>query len=309
MRIALGMCLRLAVPVATLALGLTGTPHPRGRGTKRDSVSSQQLGFFEPLPVNREDGRRVVLENYVSDQHGPVEFQDAWNRQKQLLHQHIHRRQHRPDADSFLPDETTVDPATCGCDHILFLEHTPIHTLGTASDERYLRTASSSSSSSTTLRNIPTIRMDRGGEVTYHGPGQLVVYPVLDLRHYRMDIHWYMRALEQAVLQACGALEDGGAKGRLSHATRQDDTTGVWIDDHKVAAMGIKCSRWITQHGLAVNVEEGCLGGFQHIVPCGLEGRKVGCLNQFLEQPITVQEFVPVMKEALEQVFGITLVE
>ena len=112
-----------------------------------------------------------------------------------------------------------------------------------------------------------------------------------------------MRALEEVVLVACRKLP-------LSHsATRQDDTTGIWINNHKIAAMGIKCSRWITQHGLAVNVEEVSLSGFKEIVPCGLEGRKVGCLNQFLDQPVKVRDFALLLREALEEVFCIQLVD
>jgi lipoyl(octanoyl) transferase len=89
---------------------------------------------------------------------------------------------------------------------------------------------------------------------------------------------------------------------------RQDDVTGVWVDNHKVAAVGIKCRKWITMHGLAVNVEERSLTNFDGIVPCGLEGRQVGCINQFLEEPITVPEFALLMKDALEEVFQIELV-
>jgi len=139
--------------------------------------------------------------------------------------------------------------------------------------------------------------------VTYHGPGQLVVYPVIDLRQYRQDIHWYMRALEESVLvalKACGV-----------EATRQDDTTGIWIDNHKVAAIGVKCRKWITMHGLAVNIESSSLDNFQGIVPCGLEGRRVGCVNQFLARsnrdPITVSEFAKYMKIALEEVFEVEM--
>jgi len=129
-----------------------------------------------------------------------------------------------------------------------------------------------------------------------------VVYPVLDLRHYRQDIHWYMRALEESILlalQACGI-----------EAERQEDTTGIWIDNHKVAALGVKCRRWITMHGFAVNVETTSLDNFEGIVPCGLEGRKVGCINQFLpagQDPLTVAEFSRYLKVALEKVFQIEM--
>ena len=145
--------------------------------------------------------------------------------------------------------------------------------------------------------------MDRGGEVTYHGPGQLTVYPILDLRHYKQDIHWYVRALEEVVilaLQECGL-----------NAVREPDVTGVWVDQHKVAAVGVKCKRWITQHGFAVNVTPESLGNFDGIVPCGLEGRRVGCVNDFLPegQAVTVQQMAVYVRSAFEEVFRVELVE
>ena len=134
-----------------------------------------------------------------------------------------------------------------------------------------------------------------------HTIGQLTVYPVLDLRGYKQDIHWYMRALEEAILIA---LEKCG----LDRAERQEDVTGVWVDNCKVAACGVKVRKWVTMHGLAVNVEETSLENFDGIVPCGLDGRKVGCINQFIDKPITVTEFADIMKESLEEVFRIELV-
>lgn len=195
------------------------------------------------------------------------------------------------------------------------LEHTPVYTLGTASKVEYILDHSSSSSSHNdnnnnnyNNHNIPVHRIRRGGEVTYHGPGQLTVYPILDLRNYRTDIHWYMRALEQVLLVALHS-----APLNLYDATRDADTTGVWMQGHKVAAVGVHARRWITQHGLAINVEHESLAGFQHIVPCGIEGRPVGCVNQFLEQqgkpPITVADMAVLVKQAFEQVFAVKLVE
>jgi lipoyl(octanoyl) transferase len=114
-----------------------------------------------------------------------------------------------------------------------------------------------------------------------------------------------MRALEECVLKALEAC------GVQQEVMRQQDTTGIWIDNHKVAAIGVKCRKWITMHGLAVNIEQCSLDNFEGIVPCGLEGRKVGCVNQFLlasgREPLTVREFSKYMKDALEEVFQIEL--
>ena len=161
---------------------------------------------------------------------------------------------------------------------------------------------------------MEVIRTERGGEVTYHGPGQLTVYPVLDLRGYRRDVHWYMRALEEAALLA---LEYSGVRG----ATRESDVTGVWISGEKVAAVGVRCRRWVTTHGLAVNVEGISLSNFDGIVPCGLVGRDVTCVDRHVgrrrtpeeggeeDGAVTVEQFAVHMCRALEEVFQIELVK
>ena len=146
------------------------------------------------------------------------------------------------------------------------------------------------------------VRIERGGEVTYHGPGQLVVYPILDLWGYKQDIHWYVRALEEAILTA---LDMAGVKG----AVREDDVTGIWIGGNKVAALGVKVRRWATMHGLAVNVDKRSLDNFDGIVPCGLVGRDVTCINDHLDDPLSVEEFAPYMRKALEAVFEVQIIE
>ena len=119
----------------------------------------------------------------------------------------------------------------------------------------------------------PLHRIDRGGEVTHHRPGQLVAYPVLDLRRHQTDLHWYMRQLEQVLIDVLAQL---GLNGQ-----RLPGLTGLWLDNRKVAAIGVGCRRWITQHGLALNVS--CdLAGFDQVTPCGLKGRAVGRLSDWL---------------------------
>lgn len=289
--IALSVCIiaLLLFVLETTGLVVTTTKGiSQSRRTTPLWLAPQQLGSFEELVSlqDHQEDRRVALHDWSSSD--TVPFVTAWEHQKTLVDAHLERLSAETEASQFiLPD--TPDQ---GVDSILFLQHDPVYTLGTASDPSFIRSE----------RNVPVVRMDRGGEVTYHGPGQLVVYPILDLRGYNQDIHWYMRALEEAVLRA---LDSVG----LPHASRQDDVTGVWLNDKKVAAVGIKARRWITMHGLAVNVEETSLEHFQGIVPCGLEGRKVGCLNEFLDQPLSVAEFAHHMKEALEHVFRVRLVQ
>lgn len=151
-------------------------------------------------------------------------------------------------------------------DVVLMLEHPPVYTLGQGSSLEFLKFAP----------DDPTRtlwRVERGGEVTYHCPGQVVVYPILNLAFYQKDLHWYLRQLEEVIIQALAGF---GLKG-----DRIPGLTGVWVEGYKVAAIGIKVSRWITMHGFAVNV---CpdLEGFRAIVPCGIGDRPVGSLAQFL---------------------------
>ena len=139
-------------------------------------------------------------------------------------------------------------------------------------------------------------RVERGGEVTYHCPGQLVGYPILNLHRHRLDLHWYLRALEEVLIQTLAVF---GLPG-----DRIEGLTGVWLEGRKVAAIGIKVSRWITMHGFALNV---CpdLSGFEKIVPCGIAGKPVGSLAEFLPD-IRLAAVQKVLVEQFEQVFQLT---
>jgi lipoyl(octanoyl) transferase len=148
---------------------------------------------------------------------------------------------------------------------LLLVEHPPCYTLGRGGSDQFLRFDPAQPPA-------PLWRLDRGGEVTHHLPGQLVAYPVLDLNHHRCDLHWYLRQLEGVVLDLL--LEFGLA------AERVEGLTGVWLGGKKIAAIGVSARRWITQHGIALNVN--CdLAGFELIKPCGLE-LPVGALHQWL---------------------------
>ena len=151
-------------------------------------------------------------------------------------------------------------------DLLILLEHPPVYTLGQGSSLEFLKF--NPAEAAHLLR-----RTERGGEVTYHCPGQLVGYPILNLRHHRLDLHWYLRQLEAVLIQVLALY---GLKGE-----RIAGMTGVWVEGRKLAAIGIKVSRWITMHGFALNV---CpdLRGFEQIVPCGLAGKSVGSMAEFL---------------------------
>lgn len=143
-----------------------------------------------------------------------------------------------------------------GPDVLLLLEHPPVYTLGRGADVRFLGESADGP--------IPVVRAGRGGQVTYHGPGQLVGYPILDLRGHRQDVHWYVRQLEQVLIDALAIL--GIASGRVS------GLTGVWIDGRrKIASIGIGIRRWVAWHGFALNVGHD-LAPFDAITPCGIAG-------------------------------------
>lgn len=138
-------------------------------------------------------------------------------------------------------------------------------------------------------RGVTVAETDRGGDITYHGPGQLVVYPIVDLNHLRLGLHDYMRLLESAVIECC-------AKYGVS-AERDAGATGVWVDGSKVCAMGVRVRRWVTMHGLAINVTTN-LDHFDLIVPCGLVGRSVTSLSRLLG------DACPGMAEVKESLVG-----
>lgn len=201
---------------------------------------------------------------------GLVPYEAAWEEQRYLVEQ---RKKHPQ-----LPDI------------LLLLEHPPLYTLGTASSPDFLKFD---------LENAPypIHRIERGGEVTHHCPGQLVGYPILNLRHYKTDLHWYLRQLEAVIIRLL--------KGYNLSGERIPGLTGVWVEGYKVAAMGIKVSQWITMHGFSLNV---CpdLAGFAAIVPCGISDKPVGTLQQFLPQ-ITMQEAYQDIQTAFSEVFEVEL--
>jgi lipoate-protein ligase B len=174
-----------------------------------------------------------------------------------------------------------------GEDTLLLLEHPPVFTLGRGGDERHVLNP----------RQVPVYRVSRGGDVTFHGPGQLVGYPILDLTHQGRDVHAYLRGLE-AVLVAVLA-----AHGLQAH--RKEGLTGVWVGEEKIASIGIGVRRWITFHGFALNVDPD-LSYFTDIVPCGLAGVRTTSMAKLLAQPIALAELKTTVAETFADHFGYT---
>ena len=175
-------------------------------------------------------------------------------------------------------------------DVLILLEHPPVYTLGTGSTLDNLKFVPES-------REFEIHRTERGGEVTYHCPDQLVGYAILNLRYYQQDLHWYLRQLEEVVIKTV-------ANYKLS-AYRIPGLTGVWLEDKKIAAIGIKVRRWITMHGFAINV---CpdLAGFEQIIPCGIADKQVGSLAEFVPD-LTVERVKVDVAQAFAEVFQVQL--
>ncbi|OMO87649.1 Octanoyltransferase [Corchorus capsularis] len=154
-------------------------------------------------------------------------------------------------------------------DTLIVLQHDPVYTMGTGSSEKYLNFD---------IKKAPfdVYRTERGGEVTYHGPGQLVMYPIINLRNHKMDLHWYLRALEEVVIRVLSSTFS-------IKASRIEGFTGVWVGNQKLAAIGVRVSKWITYHGIALNVNTD-LTPFSWIVPCGLRDRQVGSIKGLLQE-------------------------
>lgn len=207
---------------------------------------------WEPLPPRAasEPPRQVLLHNFYDTQ---IPYADAWDCQRRLLGERT--------------AALKAKSASSGADVLIALQHPPVLTLGTSS------TIDNVLSSSDPPFDL--FRTERGGEVTYHGPGQIVLYPLLDLRAYRQDVHWYMRALEEVVIRTLGSLG--------LPAGREPGLTGVWVDGAKACAIGVKLSRWVSMHGLALNVEPD-LEHFGHIVPCGIADKPVTSIAELLRE-------------------------
>lgn len=201
---------------------------------------------------------------------GRVPYREAWELQHRLFEQR---------AASAIPDT------------LLLVEHPPTITLGRAGGRDHLL----ASAEELATRGIEVLEIDRGGDVTYHGPGQVVAYPILDLSRLLPDLNRYVRALEETMMRV---LRDHGVEPE-----RVAGMSGVWVGGAKVGAVGVRVKEWITMHGFALNVNTD-LSGFGLIVPCGLHGRPVTSLARLLGHPLDLAEVRRQVASALAGVFG-----
>ncbi len=170
-------------------------------------------------------------------------------------------------------------------DSLVLLEHPPVFTLGRGGDERYLLDPG----------QVPVHRVGRGGEVTFHGPGQLVGYPILDLKRHGKDVHRYLRLLEDVVIATLAAWG--------ITATRRDGLTGVWVGTDKIASIGIGVRRWVTFHGFALNVNTD-LSYFSAIVPCGLSGVRMTSMQGLLKEELPLDTVQSTIVRNFARIFG-----
>ena len=179
-------------------------------------------------------------------------------------------------------------------DVLLLVEHPPVVTLGRAGQKAHLRIPESSLAA----MGIGFFEVERGGDMTYHGPGQLVGYPILNLAEHGRDLHRYLRQLEEVLIMTISGF--GIAAGRSL------GRTGVWVGESKIASLGIHVCRWVTRHGFALNVNMD-LTPFELIVPCGLQGAKTTSMTQELSRPISIRKVTSALIERFEVEFGVSL--
>ena len=213
-------------------------------------------------------------------------YRDSWGLQRQLQNQLIRQKL------AFRDDPAKGKPAS---DALLFVEHPHVYTLGKSGNAAHLL------KSVAELAQIDAefIENDRGGDITYHGPGQIVGYPILDLGRHFTDVHKYLRFLEETIIKTCS--DFGVEAGRI------DGLTGVWVDGQKICAMGIRCSRWVTMHGFAMNVSTD-LSYFDHIVPCGISNKEVTSLSRTLNRPVDIERVKERIILNFEKVFDVKTV-
>ncbi|MDR3608927.1 MAG: lipoyl(octanoyl) transferase LipB [Ignavibacteriaceae bacterium] len=175
-------------------------------------------------------------------------------------------------------------------DILLLLEHPHTYTLGRIADKAHMI----SSPEFLDANKISVYDIDRGGDITYHGPGQIVGYPIIDLGHWQKDTHKYLRGLEEVIIRTCAVYGIS--------AIRDPKYTGVWVENRKIAAIGIKVSRWITMHGFAFNINSD-LSFFNGIVPCGIVDKEVTSLKKELDRDIDIHEVKKILLDNFKLFF------
>lgn len=222
---------------------------------------------------------------------GLIDYKEAWDLQEVLFNETIQKKIRIRNGEEDLKTEN----------HLLFCEHPHVYTLGKSGSESNLLL----NETELAENDATYYKINRGGDITYHGPGQLVAYPIFDLDYFFTDIHKYMRYLEEAVILTLAHF--GIIGGRV------DGLTGVWIEGdtpraRKICAMGVKSSRWVTMHGIGFNVNSD-LSYFSHIIPCGIDDKAVTSMQQELGYALSMAEVSTILKQKLADQFHYAYVE
>lgn len=221
---------------------------------------------------------------------GLIDYKEAWDLQEKLFQKTVQQK------IDIRNGNTSIETSN----YIIFCEHPHVYTLGkSGSEENLLLNAEQLSE-----KEAVYYKINRGGDITYHGPGQLVVYPILDLDYFFTDIHKYMRFLEEVVIST---LKEFGIE-----SGRYEGLTGVWIEAEtprarKICAMGVKSSRWVTMHGIGFNINTD-LNYFSHIIPCGIDDKAVTSMKQELGIPISMEKVIAVLKQKFAEQFSLTYI-
>ena len=229
-----------------------------------------------------------MLQKVLFEDLGIQPYKKVWDLQEELLKANTNKK-------------LTEDGRQKTVHHLLFVEHLPVYTLGKSGNEENILM----SNEEMKWNGIEFFHINRGGDITFHGPQQIVGYPILDLDKFKTDLGWYLRSLEEVIILT---LAEYGLKGE-----RSKGETGVWLDsqvngkERKICAMGIRCSRWVTMHGFALNVNTD-LKYFENIIPCGIANKQVTSLQKELGFTVDYEDAKQKLKRNFEKVFEVELV-
>jgi lipoyl(octanoyl) transferase len=232
---------------------------------------------------------------------GVMDYKSAWDYQEELLQNNIKIKSVQSSKPEVQNAERGLNYELSTMNYLLFVEHPPVYTLGKSGKIEHVLINEKQREE----KGIEFYQTNRGGDITFHGPQQIVGYPILDLEKFYTDIGRYLRDLEEVIILTLAeyGIESGRSKGE----------TGVWIDadikgkERKICAMGVRCSRWITMHGFAFNVNTD-LDYFNYIIPCGIQNKKVTSLKKELGREVDMDEVKEKIKRNFEKVFNVELV-
>jgi len=230
------------------------------------------------------------MQNVFFKDIGLIDYKKAWDFQEELFNKTLSiKSKNKKEATSNKTEN-----------HLIFCEHPHVYTLGKSGKKENLLVNKEYLKS----RGASFYKTNRGGDITYHGPGQIVGYPIFDLDNFFHDIHKYLRLLEESVILT---LKDYGVKGE-----RSDGETGVWLDvgmpsARKICALGVKASRWVTMHGFAFNINTD-LSYFKNIIPCGIVGKNVTSLEQEIGRKVDIEKVKEKLKKNIELSFEMNLI-